>query len=353
MENSNFNIPKVSIIMPVYNSDKYLRQALDSVVNQTLKDIEIIIVNDGSTDKSLDIIQEYASKYSNIVIIDQVNGGVGNAINNGFKIARGEYLAEIDSDDYIKPEMYEELYERIKINDLDIVISNYYEFTGHGETFEAKLQNFFNTPEWYNKELYPYTFYNDKTSCDYLKGFAWSAVWTALYKREFLLENNIYWNENVRAYNDTGFWVQTRTLAKKIMHINKAYYFHRSDNSVSTVNNFEKFEQDFFGEHLFVKKFLIEKCLWNNLKEFYIKQIFCDCVNFALPKLPNNKIKQFVLKTSSILSECIIKDEDITSNIFNESEWKIFHQIINDPLIFARKYIVMQAYVKQKLIEAE
>jgi len=92
---------KVSVVVPVYNQEVYLRDALDSLKSQTLKDIEFIIVNDGSTDKSLDIIREYADSDDRFIVIDQENCGVAAAINSGNSIARGEYLAEMDSDDYV------------------------------------------------------------------------------------------------------------------------------------------------------------------------------------------------------------------------------------------------------------
>jgi len=348
--NSKDTIPKVSVVVPVYNSAKYLRQALDSIVNQTLKEIEIIVVNDGSTDESLNIIKEYVSKDCRIILIDQPNGGVANAINNGIAMARGEYLAEMDSDDYIKPEMYEELYGHAKTNDLDIAISNYYEFTGNTEDFEAVPRRFFDTPEWYNKVFDPQEFYRDKFSGDHLKGFGQCvcAIWTSLYKREFLTENSICWNEKVRAYNDNGFWYQTRTLAKKIMYIDKAYFFHRRDNTGSTTNNFEKFEQDLFGEQDHVKNFLIEKNLWDGVKDLYVKRIFQDYLYFALPNLSPGKIKQFTAKISSILSDFVRQNGDIAHNALTENERRIFSIITENPSTFARMYIAAQQKTAQQ-----
>jgi glycosyltransferase involved in cell wall biosynthesis len=104
-------MPKVSIVIPVYNVEKYLRQCLDSVVNQTLKDIEIICVNDGSTDNSLQILEEYANKDDRIKIINKDNGGLSSARNAGLEIATGVYIGFVDSDDYIEIETYNEAYK--------------------------------------------------------------------------------------------------------------------------------------------------------------------------------------------------------------------------------------------------
>ena len=113
---------KVSVIVPVYNVEKYLKDCLDSVVNQTLEDIEIICVNDGSTDNSLAILEEYAEKDSRIKIITQENKGLGGARNTGLYHANGEYISFIDSDDWIELNTFEELYNMSKNLDLDMLM---------------------------------------------------------------------------------------------------------------------------------------------------------------------------------------------------------------------------------------
>ena len=107
---------KVSIIVPVYNVEKYLRKCLDSLVNQTLKDIEIICINDGSTDDSLNILQEYAREHHNVVVIDQENQGVSIARNNGINKAQGDYIGFVDPDDWVEPDMFKILYEKAEEN---------------------------------------------------------------------------------------------------------------------------------------------------------------------------------------------------------------------------------------------
>ena len=113
---------KVSIIVPVYNVEKYLPKCLDSLTNQTLKDIEIIIVNDGSPDNSQKIIDKYTKKYKNIKSYLKKNGGLSDARNFGIKKASGEYLSFIDSDDYVTHDMYEKMYNKAKNNNFDIVV---------------------------------------------------------------------------------------------------------------------------------------------------------------------------------------------------------------------------------------
>ena len=114
--------PKVSVIIPVYNTAEFLRQCLDSIVNQTLQDIEIICVDDGSTDASLDILHEYASNDSRITILTQQNKGAGVARNTGMQIAHGEYLAFFDSDDFFDLRLFEKVTRKADATNADIVL---------------------------------------------------------------------------------------------------------------------------------------------------------------------------------------------------------------------------------------
>lgn len=114
---------KVSVIIPVYNTEDYLKECIESLVNQTLREIEILIVNDGSTDSSLEIMKEFKNKYPNIIkIFDKVNGGRASARNYALPFAQGEYLGFVDSDDWVDSTMYEEMYEKAEKEDADIVI---------------------------------------------------------------------------------------------------------------------------------------------------------------------------------------------------------------------------------------
>ena len=133
--------PKVSIIVPIYNVEKYLRQCLDSIVNQTLKDIEIILVDDGSTDSCPSICDEYASKDKRIIVIHKENAGLGAAYNTGLDIAKGDYIGFVESDDFIELNMYEELYERAVQTGVDLVKCNFYDYDSQNK-IDKKRENF-------------------------------------------------------------------------------------------------------------------------------------------------------------------------------------------------------------------
>ena len=124
---------KVSVIIPVYNAEAYLRQCMDSVVNQTQEELEIICVDDGSTDTSAEILKEYAVKDRRIAIYSKSNAGYGHTINYGLERSKGKYIAIVESDDFIDANGIEKLYACAEENNADYVRSNYYEFSGGGK----------------------------------------------------------------------------------------------------------------------------------------------------------------------------------------------------------------------------
>jgi glycosyltransferase involved in cell wall biosynthesis len=135
---------KISVIVPVYNTEKYLKKCLDSILNQTFKEFDLIVINDGSTDGSLDILKSYQEKFPNIIIIDKKNEGQGVARNKALEICKGEFIAFVDSDDYLELDMLELMYDRAICEKLDIVICNYRFVNSIGEKIQENnviLQN--------------------------------------------------------------------------------------------------------------------------------------------------------------------------------------------------------------------
>ena len=217
--------PKISIIIPVYNTEKYLHECLDSVVNQTLKDIEIICIDDGSTDNSYQILQEYADKDSRFVILQQENKGAGRARNSGLKNATGEFVAFLDSDDYyLNTDVLESLYENAKKNDVLICGGGFAELRPDGTIFS----------QWKNTKEYGYYFESDKLIeyQDYQFDFGFTRF---IYKRTFLLENNIFFSQR-KYFEDPTFFVKAMTLAKDFFAIKKIVYWYRIGYKKNTWN---------------------------------------------------------------------------------------------------------------------
>ncbi len=225
--------PFVSIVVPVCNVQNFLEECLDSIINQTLKEIEIICVDDGSTDKSLDILHRYEQKDPRIKVISKPNSGYGNTMNVGDDAATGEYIGIVESDDYVKKDMFEKLYQTAKTYDADIVKSNHYTFSTREGKMKKKLHYTCSSLDYYNRVL------NAK---DYEEIYDFVMMnWTGIYKTEFLRKNDIRYNETPGAsFQDNGFWFQAITLAEKIVFINEAFYYYRQDNPNSSINNKKK-----------------------------------------------------------------------------------------------------------------
>lgn len=202
---------KVSVIIPVYNVENYLRKCLNSLVNQTLKDIEIIVVNDGTLDNSQEIIDEYVKKYpKKVVSIIQENGGQGAARNTGLLHAKGEYIGYVDSDDYVEENMYEELYKKAKEEDSDIVICGN----------NVVKENY----EFLSKEDVDKEFLLEKM-----------AVWNKIYKKNIIVDNKIQFRSKVW-YEDLDFTMKVYFSSKKISYVDKPLYNYLLREG-STMNN--------------------------------------------------------------------------------------------------------------------
>ncbi|MDR0911886.1 MAG: glycosyltransferase [Methanobrevibacter sp.] len=207
--------PKVSVIIPVYNREKYLKKCLDSVVNQTLKHIEIICVNDGSTDNSLKILEKYANEDSRIKILNQENQGQSVARNNGMLIAKGEYIGFVDSDDWIDLNFYEILFTEAKDKNADIVRTTYKESFTNNEK-DPELNQLLKKKKNNNEFLNP----NDHSI----------AIWNAIYRKEFIETNNIYFLKELRTLEDFSFTIMATFYSNIYVPAIGTYYHWRGDN---------------------------------------------------------------------------------------------------------------------------
>lgn len=209
---------KISIIVPVFNAEKYLDRCIKSIHAQTFTDYEIILVNDGSKDNSLALCREYAEKDSCITVIDKENGGAGSARNAGIAVAKGEYLAFPDVDDWFEPTMYEELYTLAKSGDYDLVLSgaNYYE----NDKGVLKYKNSITSG---NKS------YLTREDCrkNVMDFFPTSTIfdvpWNKLYKRNVAIDNNVRFSDTKRC-QDAMFNIDFYNESEKVASIDKAYY---------------------------------------------------------------------------------------------------------------------------------
>ena len=280
-------MPQISIVMPVYNSEKYLKDTLESLRQQTFQNYELICVNDGSTDKSLEILEDFNKKYNNFIkIISTENQGAGTSRNYGFQFAKGETTIFLDSDDYFHPNFLEELYNQYKKTNSDIVICKYDVTLPDGSLYLKNQGIRFDTilkKEIFNKYDIP----------DYIFCFCNYSPWNKLYKTEFIREHNLKF-DNIPYNNDVFFVILSLFFADKITTVDKILVNYKIFNPESATSKrkqsgnlnlcqiFDRLEKIFFdnsGNEIFRKSF-------NSAYMF----VFMYCIKF----LDNKDKKQLV-----------------------------------------------------------
>jgi glycosyltransferase involved in cell wall biosynthesis len=319
-------MPKVSLIVPTYNVEQYLVECMESITNQTLEDIEVICINDGSTDGSLSILQSYADKDKRIIIVDKENGGYGIGMNIGLEIATGEYIGIVEPDDFVPVNMFGNLYDIAKGNNLDFVKADFYRFerATNGDMF-LTYNHLSKKEEDYNVVFNP---------SETPEAIRWIMnTWSGIYKREFLNKWNIRHNETPGAsFQDNGFWFQTFVFATRAMIIDKPYYMNRRDNPNSSVKNMQKvFCVNVEYDH--IKDVLIEHPeTWNRFKSYYTLKRFHNCLT-TLRRIDNSCKLDYVNRFSKEMKRAYQLDE-IDEELFTAAERDNIKLLINQPNMY-------------------
>lgn len=311
----------VSVLVPVFNVEKYLRQCLESLSCQTLDDIQIICIDDGSTDKSLEILREFEKKDSRFEVITKPNSGYGNSMNRGLAAAKGEYIGILESDDFGEKDMFEKLYSLAKSNDADVVKSNYYEHMGDRRIEDDNLVlNLLGC-------RFGVVFEPAEDPAVLMSA---PAIWSGLYKKNFLKENNISFLETPGAsFQDTSFHFKAFATAKRCVLTEEGYLHYRIDNANSSVKSQAKVfcicdeyeEIRFFLEQrpdIYEKtKYLLPKIqfggyIWN--------------LNRLVPKLQYDFYCEFIEEFQRYQKQGLLKQE-----LFLEDNWVILSNMLSDP----------------------
>lgn len=230
--------PKVSIVVPMYGVEKYVKKCIDSLLNQTLHDIEIILVDDGSPDRSGDIADDYAQKDSRIKVIHQKNSGLGPARNSGMKIATGEYIGFVDSDDWVKREMFSNLYQAAVKNGADIVVSGHCDVT-NGSITKIKKHPLEGETIYAHENIMEIrkNLYGHKLNDNVVEAFPMS-VWISIYRRELILEHNLQFKEILS--EDIIYNLSAYKYAKIITFTGDTDYCYRKDDQSSITQTFSE-----------------------------------------------------------------------------------------------------------------
>lgn len=240
---------KVSVIVPVYNVEKYLKRCLDSLINQTLSDIDIICINDGSKDSSLQILEQYAQKDSRIVIYNQENSGLSVARNTGLEHASGEYIGFVDSDDWVDLDFYEKLYNSAKNNNADIAVADFIREHQNKKPKRLKL-----------KEEKIYTTPEDKFMI--CKVHREGCVWNKIYRTEFIHSINLKFVPKMY-YEDRDFTIRSLYFSKKLVTTPNTYYRYFV-NPKSIVNKRRNYIQD--EHYILVRQQVLQFIKEHNIK---------------------------------------------------------------------------------------
>lgn len=236
---------KISIIVPVYNVEKYLEKCLNSIINQSLREIEIIVVNDCSSDNSLEIIKKYMKLDKRIILIDKIkNEGVSEARNSAIEISRGEYILNIDSDDWIEQDYFFDMYEKAKKQELDILISDII-LSYEDKTTKILKDLSIKDDEILSGEEYLNIFFSNN-----LYGFTWNK----LIKANLYRETNIRYNKNRKFIEDVELLGQMILYCKRIGKLNKSYYNYRQgDNNSSHKKNIKNLNDLYDGLDILIR----------------------------------------------------------------------------------------------------
>lgn len=220
--------PEISVLVPVYNSERYLPACLDSILGQTQKSMEVICINDGSSDNSMEIVERSASEDPRVVVVNKENSGYGDSLNQGLERAQGKYVGIIESDDFADASMYKKLFTIAMRNDADIVKSDFFE---HADGVSRKA-GIIPKPDA-NRLIAPYN--------DFEIFKAQPSIWSAIYARAFLKEREILFTDSPGAsFQDTAFNFKALATSDKVWLTQDAYVHYRRDNVGSSIHSNDK-----------------------------------------------------------------------------------------------------------------
>ena len=255
--------PLISVVIPSYNVEHYVRECLDSLAEQGVENIQVICVNDGSTDGTLTVLQEYAAKDARIEILDGPNGGYGKAMNRGLAVAKGKYFAILEPDDYLPEQAYAKLLKIAQENNLDFV--------------KGCTQSFFEGQDG-KRVIVPQHSYLVKNTvlCPRKTPPAFIDIsvdsWNGIYNLDFLRRHHIEYHESPGAsYQDTGFFMQTFSFAERAMFVDVPSYMYRTDNAASSTSARSSKPYALSGEYAYIRRKLeAVPEIWNEVKPLYL-----------------------------------------------------------------------------------
>ena len=269
---------RISVIIPIYNAEKYLNKCLDSLINQTYKNLEIVLINDGSKDKSLEIMKEYKKKDKRIIIIDKKNTGVSDTRNIGINKSTGKYIMFIDADDYIESDYVELMYNELKNKKYDLVISGNKVVDNNYKVINNMLYTNKNTKLTWKK-----------IEKDFINTLYFSQIWKILIDRDIIITNNIKFDKNLSYGEDMLFIYNLLHKSNNFGYLAYCgYNYYQSNDSVTHKQDISKVDK-YIKDNLYIfnyfrKEMKDDKLIYNRLYSKY---------NISMLKLVDYKYKDF------------------------------------------------------------
>ena len=270
-------MPKISVIIPIYNAQEYLKDCLNSVLNQTFKDFEVICVNDNSTDGSLNILKNYKNKDSRLIIYTGKGTGAGGARNIGMENAKGEYLLFLDADDFFDPKMFEEMYNRAVETNSDIVVCDAIKYNTNTNEYLDYCNSFIPVK---NIEQSVISYKDDPEN---IFQYYSNNVWNKLYKHQLIMENNIRFQEIVRS-NDIFFVKTAIVSAKSISCVNKKLVNYRIGHTTNLQSNNADTPFEYTKTFYALKEYLVNNGFYEEVRDSF-KKFIIEHINYNLRTL--------------------------------------------------------------------
>ena len=268
---SNTDMIKVTVVMPIYNAYSYLRPALDSVLDQTLTELELICVDDGSTDHTLDILKEYQKKDSRVRIVTENNAGPSIARNKGLSRARGEFVIFLDADDFFEPTLLSTLYDLAVRDELDIAITEFDIYNDKKAKFEPKIgsehADIFEPGKVISKNTYPDVIFQCTTNY----------VWNKLFRHSFLVEKELRFDEELRVFEDVYFVMNSLSLASRVGKAFDVLIHHRVYREQSKTRLFKKYYHQVPELYLKLKEALMHRGVYIPLSQSFLNLSCSRC----------------------------------------------------------------------------
>ncbi|MGL5963481.1 MAG: glycosyltransferase family 2 protein [Fusobacteriaceae bacterium] len=330
---------KLSVIIPAYNVENYIERCIESVCNQTEKNLEIIVVNDGSTDKTKKKLEKFQKKDKRIIVINKVNGGLSSARNAGINIAKGEYICHLDGDDWIEKTAYEKMLNLAIEKNLDIVISDYYDDYDNKKivkNYDIKLESKIYSGEDYLKE--------------YFAGKGVSAIWNKIYKTDLYIKYRIKHPEKISIGEDLETLSKLLLNAKRISKINESFVHYIQNPNSMTRNKIALKFKDLINVFENIENYFKEQQKYQEYKVQILQYKIIHFSNFIFyPSYWKNK--EYIENVNYIInffSKKDVKENLIILDGFRKNFYRLEYYFKSKKLIYIiNKIIILLKKIKK------